>query len=259
MKIAIALLVGASALAASAAPARAQELAPVPVPSLEERFDELSAWLKEYRAWEKWFELWGNRVARNGNDFYVWERKKRPEPPVWLAEVCQGASMVDDQLVSACHILRTWDDQPIQIVQRRGSQVATSGGKPADTVVKSSFFRRVHLTGLWVRAQYPGTPVYGVVGMQIAVLEVGRFTLPATGVMLVTLPDGSGGYDWKPATTLGFGCRLFDFVAPLQRKPLSLHLNVASTHIHGLHDERVISRPSNISFVGFSISKTRAR
>ena len=39
---------------------------------------------------------------------------------------------------------------------------------------KSSFFQRVHLTGLWTRAQYPGTPVYGIVGMQISVLETGR-------------------------------------------------------------------------------------
>ena len=64
--------------------------------------------------------------------------------------------MVDDQLASACHILWTWDDQPLEIVKRQGSQVSTSGGKPADTVVKSSFFQHVHLTGLWLRAQYPG-------------------------------------------------------------------------------------------------------
>ena len=88
---------------------------------------------------------------------------------------------VDDQLASACHILWTWDDQPVEIVKRQGSQMATSGGKPADTVVKTSFFQHVHLTGLWMRAQYPGTPVYGIVGMQIGVLEVGRLTLPATG------------------------------------------------------------------------------
>ena len=70
MKLAIALLVVVSALAASAAPVRAQEQAEVPRPSIEQRTDELSKWLKEYREWEKWFELWGNRVARNGNDFH---------------------------------------------------------------------------------------------------------------------------------------------------------------------------------------------
>jgi hypothetical protein len=189
----------------------------------------------------------------------MWDRKKRPEPPAWLAEVCRDAVMVDDQLWSACHILWTWDDQPIQILERRGSPVATSGGKAADTVVKTSFFQRLHLTGLWVRAQYPSTPVYGVVGMQIGVFEVGRLTLPATGVMLVMLSDGSGGHDWKPATTLGLGYRLFDFVPPRQKKPFSLHVNVASTHIHGVRDEPFMSGRTNIGFVGFSVSGRRGR
>jgi hypothetical protein len=137
--------------------------------------------------------------------------------------------------------------------------VATSGGKAADTVVKTSFFQRLHLTGLWVRAQYPSTPVYGVVGMQIGVVEVGRLTLPATGVMLVMLPDGRGGHDWKPATTIGLGYRLFDFIPPRQKKPFSLHVNVASTHIHGLRDEPFMSGRTNIGFVGFSVSGRRGR
>ena len=152
-KLAIALVIAASALAASAGSAGAQELTPVPVPSIEQRSIELSTWLKEYRAWEKWYERWGNRLAKNAADFPIWDRRKRPEPPAWLADVCRDAVMVDDQLWSACHILWTWDDQPIQILQRRGSPVATSGGKAADTVVKTSFFQRLHLTGLWVRAR----------------------------------------------------------------------------------------------------------
>ena len=258
MRVAIALLVVVSGLAASAPRVRAQEQAQVLGGSIVQRSQELSNWLEEYRAWERWFELWGNRVARNANGFEIWERKRRPEPPAWLEEVCRDDAVVGDELTSACHILRTWDDQPVQIIQRRGSPVGTSGGKVADTVAKSSFFQRVHLTGLWSRAQYPGTPVYGIVGMQIAVLEMGRFTLPATGVMLVMLPDGTGGHDWKPGTTVGFGCRLFDFMSPIHKKPFSLHLNLARTHIHGLHDERIISG-ANINFVGFSVSGSRRR
>ena len=96
-------------------------------------------------------------------------------------------------MATACNILLTWDEQPMQIIRRRDSPVTTSGGKVADTVVKSSFFQRVHLAGLWTRAQYPGTPVYGIVGMQIAVLEIGRYTLPATGVMLVMVLTARAG------------------------------------------------------------------
>ena len=167
MKLATAMLVVVSAVAATAAPARAQEQAQASRPSIEQSGDELSKWLKEYREWEKWFEVWGNRVARNDSGFQIWGRKKRPEPPAWLADTCQSNSADDEQLASACRIVATWDDQPMQILRRRGTPVATSGGQASDTVSKSSFFQRVHLTGLWTRAQYPGTPVYGIVGMQI--------------------------------------------------------------------------------------------
>ena len=65
--------------------------------------------------------------------------------------------------------------------------------------VHAAVVRRVHVTGLWTQAQYPGTQAYGLAGMQIGVFETGRFTLPAVGVMLVMVADGKGGYDWKPA------------------------------------------------------------
>src|SRR5688572_7598902 len=119
--LAIAMLVVASALGATAAPARAQERTPVPAPPPQQMSDELSAWLKEYHAWEKWYAVWGNRLARNGSGFPVWERKKRPEPPAWLEDACRETVMVDDQLARACHILWTWDEQPAQILLRRGT------------------------------------------------------------------------------------------------------------------------------------------
>jgi hypothetical protein len=257
MKLAIAMLVFLSALPASAAPGRAQEQTQAPAPSIERRSAELATWLEDYRAWEKWFEQWGNRVEKNFNNDQIWTRKKRPEPPAWLARACQDDPVFDEQMATGCNILLTWDEQPMQMIRRRDTPVTTSGGKVADTVVKSSFFQRVHLTGLWTRAQYPGMPVYGIVGMQVAVVEIGRYTLPATGVMLVMVPDGAGGHEWKPATTLGFAYRLFDFVPPMRRTPVSLHINIARTHIHGIQDERIIPGGADINFVGFSVSGRR--
>ena len=216
-------------------------------------------WLREYHAWERWFEQWGNRVARNFNDQLIWERKKRPEPPVWLEAECQGYFGSDGLLASACDILRNWDDQPLLILQRRRSSLATSGGKVDDKVVKSSFFQRVHLTGLWMQARYPATPVYGIVGMQIGVFEAGRFTLPAIGVMVVMIPDGEGGHDWKPATTLGFGYRICDFVPPFIKKQASLHFNIARTSIHGVQDERILPGMIQTYLFGLSVSAKRRR
>lgn len=259
MKLASAILVLVSAIAGSAAPALAQDRAQIPEPSAAQRSDELAKWLKEYRAWEKWFEQWGNRVAKNYHNDAIWGRKQRPEPPAWLDGACEHDLVVDEQLATACNILLTWDEQPIQIIRRRDTPVTTSGGKVADKVVKTSFFQHVHLTGLWTRAQYPAMPVYGIVGMQVAVLEIGRYTLPAAGVMLVMVDNGQGGHDWKPATTLGFGYRLFDFMPPMRKSPVSLHINIARTHIHGIHDEQIVSGRTDVNFIGFSVSGGRRR
>jgi len=65
--------------------------------------------------------------------------------------------------------------------------------------------------------------------------------------MLVMFPDGTGGHAWKPATTLSFGYRLFDFVPPLDKTPVSLHINIARTHIHGIQDERILFGRISIS------------
>ena len=87
------------------------------------KLDELTQWIRLYNEWEEWFELWGNRVARNFNDQPIWERKKRPDPPVWLEEACQGFLGAQPLLERACDILRHWDEQPLQILQRRNSSL----------------------------------------------------------------------------------------------------------------------------------------
>jgi hypothetical protein len=72
--------------------------------------------------------------------------------------------------------------------------------------------------------------------------------------MVVMVPDGEGGHDWKPASTLGFGYRLFDFVAPLIKKPASLHFNVARTSIHGVQNEMIVPGSTSFYFLGLSVS-----
>ena len=256
MKIAMLVVV---ALVAGAIPAFAQEQELVLGPEFEQqRFDELAKWLKEYEAWEKWFEVWGNRVARNFDDQPIWERKKRPEPPVWLEAECQDDLVADGLLATACYILRHWDEQPLLILQRRSSSLATSGGKVDDEVVKSSFFQRVHLTGLWMQARYPATPAYGIVGMQIGVFETGRFTLPAVGVMLVMVPDGEGGTPGSRQPLWVSAIGSCDFVPPLMKKQVSLHFNVARTHVHGVQ-ERILPGTSNVNLFGLSVSARRRR
>ena len=244
------------ALVASAAPARAQEHQMAQAAEFEQRLLERAQWLRKYEAWEKWFERWGNRVARNFDDQPLWERMKRPEPPVWLRAECQATWFPDGPLASACAILGQWDEHPLLIVQRRDSSRLISG-KAEEPVSRSRFFQRIHLTGLWMEARYPAGSAYGIVGLQIGVFETGRFTLPAVGMLLVMIPDGDGGHAWKPATTLGFGYRICDFVPPFISLQASLHLNVARTHLHGGHEGQLLPGMANVNFVGLSVSARR--
>src|SRR4249919_3616932 len=167
MKIAVLVSL---AVAATASPTFAQERELVSRPAFEQKFDELAKWLNDYAEWQKWFEQWGNRIAHNFDDQPIWKRKHRPAPPVWLAAECHDTFGLEGMFARACSIVQDWDDEPLQILQRRAS-LSTSGGTVNDKIVKSSFFQRVHLTGLWMTAQYPATPTYGIVGMQIGVFE----------------------------------------------------------------------------------------
>jgi len=77
--------------------------------------------------------------------------------------------------------------------------------------------------------------------------------------MVMMVPDGEGGHDWKPATTLGFGYRITDVVLPVIKKPASLHFNIARTSIHGVRDERIFPGALNLNFFGLSVSGRRRR
>jgi hypothetical protein len=257
MKTALLVWLG---LVACAVPASAQEREPAadPIPQFEQRFDELAAWLREYEVWERWFEVWCNRVARSFDGHPVWDRRMRPQPPDWLSTACREDWVYDDLLTSACYVLRHWDAHPLQIIQRRDS---SSRLTPAgdDRVVKNSFLTRMHLTGLWLEARYPATPAYGIVGMQIGVYETGRFVLPAVGVMVVLMPDSSGGHALRPATTLGFGYRLLDFVPPFLARQASLHFNVAYVNLPGASDATAMPGFANTTLFGLSVSARRYR
>jgi hypothetical protein len=257
MKIAVLV---SSALLAIATPALAREPERIPGTESEQRYEELAQWLKDYDAWEKWFEKWGNRVAHSSfSDQMTLDRKERPAPPLWLAARCESDVEGEVLLERGCGILRQWDDHPELILQRRRYALAPSTRQADEKDLKSMFLQRVHVTGLWTQAQYPSSHAYGIIGMQVGVVETGRFTLPAIGVMLVMVPDGEGGHEWKPATTIGFGFRLCDFVAPFVGKQASLHFNIARTSVHGVQDERFLPGVATVNLVGLSVSPAKRR
>jgi hypothetical protein len=228
----------------------AQVADPAPADTTQiERYDELVRWLAEYKRWEAWSLKWANRVAYNAAGGMVKKRPARPEPPAWLADDCAQSLTIDGALGEACRILARWDDLPQMLLDRR----SVAGVQANEASPKSSFLQRVHLTGGWVPAQLPAPKVYLAAGMQIGIVEVGRATLPAVGVGLMAVADGSGGYDWKPATVIGIGYRLASFGFPWVKREANLHLNIARATIHGANALPIGFDPSQ-NLVGFSLT-----
>lgn len=222
---------------------------------LDARHAELLSWLEAYRRWEAWILEWGNRVAYNAAGGLVTNRPDRPEPPNWVWQDCASLLDADGALGEACAILAHWDDLVPYILSRRHVGGLAS---PTDLEERSSFLRRIHLTGGWVPAQLPAPDIYLAIGMQVGVVELGRLTLPAIGVGLMAMANQNGGYDWKPATVIGVGYRLSSFAFPWVRRQASLHANLARVTIHGVRTLPVGIDPSQ-NFIGLSLTFSKAR
>ena len=222
---------------------------PPPLDILADRQQELTTWLAAYDAWDAWHQRWANRIAYNPAGGIVKKRPVRPEPPVWLASECQQVIHAEGALGRACAILDAWErSERLGLVRPISTPAART-----DVVAKSSFLQRVHLSGGWVPAQLPAPKVFLVAGMQVGIVEVGRATLPAVGVGLMAVADGSGGYDWKPATVLGLGYRLTSFPFPWVRREANLHINVARATVHGTRSLPLGLDPSQ-NLIGFSLT-----
>jgi hypothetical protein len=221
---------------------------------LEQRYLELSAWMKQYRNWERFYESYGNRLAHGPGGGMDLARVPRPDPPAWLAADCEMFAGSEGLWHDACAIVRQWDDLPLLILKRSRTARVAASGIVNDKVVKTSFLQRIHLTGLWVPAQYPTPPFYGIVGMQLGLVQIKRLTFPAIGTMVVRMPDGYGGHTLKPATTLAAGVRLFDFAAPFVDRRATLHFNIARAQLHGVGNDPALQTTLGLNFMGFSIS-----
>jgi hypothetical protein len=234
-------------------PALAQERPTQQV--LDQRYLELVEWLDAYNEWEAWVLKWGNKVAYNAAGGMIKKRPVRPDPPDWLWNDCKELISSEGKLGEACEILAHWSDIGELLVSHRH----LGGLAKTDVQHKTSFLQRVHLTGGWVPAQLPAPKVYLVAGMQVGIVELGRATLPAVGVGLIAMSDGTGGYEWKPATVIGIGYRLWSFPFPGIKREAHLHINVARVTIHGVQNIPVGGLDPSQNLVGFSLTFSKAR
>jgi len=210
-----------------------------------ERLVEVQRWVTEFRSWQKWDAQWHNK--KEPGWLGARERRKRPDPPVWLAAECADASLEQGLLASACRALIDWNDDEI-VAQLRRDTVSARTQQEAPT--KSLWWEHIHLDALWPMPQW-GSGVLGVVGMHASVDVAGRFQVfVAPGAIVLNLPNGQT-REWKPATDWGIGYRLLDFTFPGTDRRASLNLNLAKAWVLA---DPIGAFPATVDLLGFSLT-----
>jgi hypothetical protein len=250
------LITGLSTNAAAQAAPSADP--PEAIPSFEiaslsaDQEGELASWLSAMKKWQAYDEKWRNRPVHNGWAHVV-PRQAPPAAPAWLSGRC---AMLSDALIldieprtaSACRLL----DDP------RVASAAQSPRPPAEAHPKhSTFLTRVHLDGLAAASQTEGR-VYGIVGMHVGLVDVGRVQLYGPpGVILLTVPGDVGerrvtlGYTW------GLSIRLSDVRLSSRTKNMTLFLNISKVWPAG--GEPVAGSAGGYDIIGLSIAPRRQR
>src|SRR5215510_14048351 len=109
----------------------------------QENFQQADAWAHDFAEWQKWADKWFNRRQPGLLSASV-DRSQRPDPPVWLADVCP--LLADDaRLKRPCELLDDWRQDPLAPKSLHAAAAATLQ-KEAPT--KSVWWRHLHVDGL---------------------------------------------------------------------------------------------------------------
>jgi hypothetical protein len=246
----------------TACPVSAQEVRdPLPARSIETtvielpadvltwtaRVQELDRWMSEFEKWQQWDAVW--RGKREPGWMKSRERRKRPDPPSWLAAECRDLITQDQSvLAKGCRTLLVWSDDPTA-AQVRAQLAAAQTQKEAPT--RTVWWEHVHLDAMWPMAQ-TGSSVFGVLGVHATVDVAGRFQVfIAPGAIVLNVPTEDNRREWRPATDYGIAYRVADFTFPGVDRRATLHFNLAKAWVMGGPSNVV---KSSITLAGFSVT-----
>jgi hypothetical protein len=210
----------------------------------------LARWTHDYAEWKAWYVKWENRLEPGW--LSVRERRQPPEPPAWLAEVCETRFETTGSVADACTAWREWTG--------RGEAASVAAAQQAqarqqlEAPDKTKWFERIHVDALWPMTQV-GSNAIGIAGTHATVSVTSRFQVFLTpGLMMMRVPAIGGGMTWSPATDWGVSYRLFDFRVPGVRRVSRLHFNMVRVWMLGGNG---LQNPGEMYLAGFSMSFKR--
>src|SRR5262245_36343874 len=148
----------------------------------EEHLQEADAWARDFDAWQRWADRWFNKRQPGFLASSV-ERSKRPDPPVWLADICVLLAD-DDRLKHACQLLDQWRQDPLM---PKSLQAAAAAPMQKEKPVNSVWWRHLHVDGLWSTTQ-TNTSVFALFGVHATIDVYGRAQIfAAPGILLMSV------------------------------------------------------------------------
>lgn len=259
------LAIFCSAILGFATAAGARQL-PTPAPDAPGTFEitpltpeqetELTTWLTALKKWQAYDEKWRNRPARDAWG-RIAERRPSPPPPGWLEPYCgaldaAGLTGFEERTEIACRVLA--DPRASFAAVPPPLNARLSAEKPPR---HSSFFTRLHLDGMWSTTSTNGR-LYGIVGTHMSLVDIGRIQVfGPPGLMLLTVPDGTGGRRIELGYTWGLSIRLGDVRINAPTKNMTVFLNISKVFLGSMETRAGESRGYDI--VGFSIAPRKKR
>jgi hypothetical protein len=248
------LPVAAHAQEGTLLPSRPVVLPPAPDQLSAAQQGELDAWLKQVRRWQQADKRWHNGPAHDPFGRVV-GRVEQPVPPSWLDARCalfprSAIATLGAPLGPACRILEGLEEDAAAGAIRAST---TSARTAAEKLVKDTFFTRVHLDGLWTSTS-TDYRLYGLVGSHISLVDVGRVQFfGPPGVILLSVPDASGGRAIRVGYTWGMSVRLKDLRLLSPTNNTTLFLTVTKVWVSGNNPYDRLS-PGGYDIAGFSLA-----
>jgi hypothetical protein len=251
-------------LCLTAAGARAQDATPLPstpillppfadaLTAADER--ELDAWLDAMHKWQKMDKRWHNEPAHDPFGRVV-TRVKQPDPPAWLQARCApiapaALATLPPPLGPGCRMLASLTSDPTADAIRTATATARAN---AEKTVKNTFLTRVHIDGLWTSTS-SDSRIYGLVGSHISLVDVGRVQIfGPPGVLVLSVPDGTGSREIRAGYTWGMSIRLGDVRLFASTKNMTLFVTIAKVWMFGGSPVEGL-QPGGFDIAGFSLA-----
>lgn len=221
--------------------------------------ESFKAWHAGEQKWRAWVERYGNRSVPDNSGFGFRKRPQRPPVLEWLVPLCEPAfsyGYASGQMCLALDDYNRYDwtqhlpTPPVPPINK----VAKGVGENTD--MWTFLIQSMHFDFGWIPANTNGRFVL-LGGVHLAVAQISeRMYVFAPGVMVVRLPNGSGGYDYKPAQTWGLSVRLKDFEFPWSSRDFSLYFNLANCRIPGMDSPTTaaLNADTSVTVMGLSFS-----